>query len=42
MNADTLVLLLILLEYNLLSWLIEWIKNVNNFDMSKVQRQDGA
>ena len=35
MNTDTLVILLIFLEYVTLFWMITSVKNVNNFQIAK-------
>ena len=38
MNTDALVLLLIFSEYVLYDfWMITWVKNVNNFQIAKIQ-----
>ena len=40
MNTDTLVLLLTF--KNIYFWMITWMKNVNNFQLAKVQPQGVA
>ena len=42
MNTDTLVLLLISLNMSYHFWMITWMKNVNNFQIEKVQPQGVA
>ena len=37
MNTDTLVLLLIFQNTSYYFWMITWMKNVNNFQIAKVQ-----
>ena len=39
MNIDTLVLLLFFKNISNYFWMITWIKNVNNFQIAKVQPQ---
>ena len=42
MNTDTLVLLLIFWSASYFIWMITWMKNVNNFQIAKVQPQGVA
>ena len=42
MNTDTLVLLLTFTNIAYYFWMIKWIKNVNNFQISKVKHQGAA
>ena len=39
MNTDTLVLLLIFQNMSYHFWMITWMKNVNNFEIAKVESQ---
>ena len=42
MNTDTLLILLIFQNMFYYSWMITWMKNVNNFQIVKVQPQGVA
>ena len=42
MNTDTLVLLLNYQNTSYYFWMMTWMKNVNNFQMAKVQSQGVA
>ena len=42
MNTDALVLLFIFENVFYFNWMITWIKNANNFEITKVQPQSGA
>ena len=42
MNTDTLVLLLIFQNMSYYFWMITWMKNLNNFQVAKVQPQVAA
>ena len=41
-NTDTLILLRIFRNMFYYFWMIMWMKNVNNFQIEKVQSQDNA
>ena len=42
MNTDTVVLLLIFKKISYHFWMMTWMKNVNNFQISNVQPQGVA
>ena len=42
MNVDTIVLLLIFQNMSNYFWMIRWMKNLNNFQIAKVQPQGVA